>query len=304
MSSSETSSAQSPETTIFVYGTGSHYHKQDELVFQAIQLGYSIIDTGPSDMYNEELTAKGIRKALETIPGKSPHHLHVQTKISLATRYQDDLMTPFQPSDSPLEQVRKTFERSKKRFASSGCSIQTLLLHSPLPTLDLTMQYWRAMETIVASDPDLKFLGICNATVNSVQHIHRNATIKPSIVQNSFRAQTSFDADVIEFCRLKNISYQAYGVLTSNAALLESKLVGWFAEKHHVSEAEALFVLVASHGRGAVQLLHASHSERHMAADIGCLHLVSQVDGKIMRAFEELLADICTLNHGGNSWSY
>ncbi len=274
---------------LFIYGTGSDSDEQDHLIFKAIQQGYSAIDTGPTPAYREDLTARGIQQALSALPGPSTPDLFVQTKISPADRYQNEKSIPFELSDKPLQQVMKTFQQSKSRFSGAGCAIKALLLHAPFPTLDLTMQYWEAMESLVDIDADLQFLGICNATLATLQSLHRCARIKPVIVQNSFRPPSSYDMDVIDFCRAHGLIYQAYGILTSNLELLSSKLVGWFAETNKISEAEALFVLVASFGRGTIHILHASHNKGHMVADLQCVRLVGNVDETIVEAFAELL---------------
>lgn len=287
---------------LFIYGTGSYSDEQETLTFKAICRGYRAIDTGPTPAYNEELTAEGIRKALLLRPGLVEPQVFVQTKISPADRYQDSI--PFEVSDTPFQQVVKSFEQSQRRFSKSGCTIRALLLHAPFPTLQSTMQYWKAMETLVDTYDNLSYLGICNATLGTLRYVHSRARIKPVIVQNSFRAASSFDRDVIEFCRANGLVYQAYGVLTSNLDLLSSKFIGWFAETRCISEAEALFVLIAAFGRGTIHILHASHDEGHMAADLRCQGILCEVEQTILEGFEELLAEVLASSQKADSWSY
>ncbi|KAK9781072.1 putative Aldo-keto reductase [Seiridium cardinale] len=304
MASVTSSYTSADEIPLLIYGTGSCSEKQDELTFKAVQQGYLAIDTGPTPAYCEELTSRGLQQATLTRPGQRSQSLFVQTKISPADRYQDINALPFEISDCPRQQVIKSFQRSKLRFAGSGCNINALLLHAPLPTFSMTIQYWEAMEYLVDSEEHLKLLGICNATIATVRHLHSTARIKPSIVQNSFRAPSHFDRDVIDFCRETGMIYQAYGVLTSNVELLSSQIVGWFAETNSISEAEALILLVASFGRGTIRIIHASHDEEHMASDLANCHLVNEVTEAVINGFEELLGVLSRSSPRGISWSY
>ncbi|KAF5712822.1 aldo-keto reductase [Fusarium mundagurra] len=289
---------------LFLYGTGSDCDEQDKLTCAAIRQGYTAIDTGPTPAYREELTANGIETGLGHLSTTSAEHLFVQTKISPAGRYQTAESMPFTMMDTPQQQVQKSFERSKIIFSSSGCIINALLLHAPFPNLSVTMEYWNAMEDLIKTDPNLEFLGICNTTLPTLQQVYQNATIKPSIIQNSFRAPSSYDRDIISFCRQNGMVYQAYGVLTSNPALLSSNLIGWFAETNHISEAEALFVFVSAHGSGTVHILQASRDEDHMAADLRCQRLVEKVDSVMIEAFRELLDELSSRSSPKHSWSY
>ncbi|KAM0363033.1 hypothetical protein ACHAPK_011292 [Fusarium culmorum] len=287
-----------------IYGTGSDYEDQELLTRQAISLGYTAIDTAPTTAYREDQVAAGIQKALSHCQLKCGTRIFVQTKISPAERYQSTQSIPFELQDTPYQQVFKSFASSKKRFNGPGCSIKGLLLHAPFPHFELTMKYWEAMESLVETDSDLETLGICNVKLSTLKNIYNQATVKPRIVQNSFRGPSSFDRDIISFCRENGLVYQAYGVLTSNLELLSSKLIGWFAEVHHISEAEALFVMVIAFGRGTIHILHASRNKDHISADLRCMELVPMVDSMIMDAFEELLDVVSATSSQERSWSY
>jgi diketogulonate reductase-like aldo/keto reductase len=287
-----------------IYGTGSDSDNQEYLTRQAIDVGYTAIDTAPTPAYREDRVAVGIHKALSCPQPTCATSIIRQTKSSPAERYQSIESIPFELDDAPRTQVDKTFARSRERFSDSGCSIKGLLLHAPFSQLNLTMEYWAAMESLVETNQDLQILGICNAKLSTLKAVYQQAKVKPRIVQNSFRGPSSFDRDIIEFCREKSIAYQAYGVLTSNVELLSSKLIGWFAEVHHISEAEALFVIVVAYGRGTIHIVHASRNRDHISADLESMKLVPMVSSTIMDAFEELLDEVSAKSFRELSWSY
>jgi len=203
---------------------------------------------------------------------------------------------PYDP-ESPLDtQIHTSVASSLKNLryddSENASHIDCLLLHSPLPTIDQTLQAWKLLELYV---PDkIRSLGISNVTLPILQAIHENATIKPSVVQNRFYPQTRYDVPLRAFCRERNITYQSFWTLTGNPSLIRSEPVAALAQAADVGLPVALYALVMDQG---VVVLNGTTSSDHMRADLEGVDKVrdwalSQPDKfkAISEAFKSLLA--------------
>lgn len=175
---------------------------------------------------------------------------------------------PYDPS-SPLEEQITTSVKSSlnslrhKPDSSEGSYIDCLLMHSPFPTLDQTLQAWRLLEKYV---PDqIQTLGISNVTLPVLRAIYENSTIKPSVVQNRFYPQTSYDFPLRRFCLEQSITYQSFWTLTGNPRLLASEPVLTLSQASQISPALALYVLVMDLG---IVVLNGTTSTDHMREDL------------------------------------
>ena len=108
-------------------------------------------------------------------------------------------------------------------------------------------------------------LGISNVTLPVVREIYNSSTVKPSVVQNRFYAQTGYDGPLRAFCREHGITYQSFWTLTGNPKLLKSKPVHDLAQATAVSVPTALYALVMELG---VEVLNGTTSAEHMRDDI------------------------------------
>ena len=141
--------------------------------------------------------------------------------------------------------------------------VDCLLLHSPLPTVEQTMEAWQLLESYV---PDkIRTLGISNVTLPILQYIYEHSTIKPSVVQNRFYPQTKYDVPLRAFCCEHGISYQSFWTLSGNPKLLRSKPVTSITQATGVSESVALYALVSDLG---IIALNGTKSSKHMNDDL------------------------------------
>lgn len=145
--------------------------------------------------------------------------------------------------------------------------LDTVLLHSFLPTGRETLEAWRAMELFVPHR--IRQLGICNVSLTQLHALCNSVRIKPAVVQNRFYQKSNYDCDVREFCRENNIRYQAYWVLKKNHHLLDSDLVQELVRERGVSREAALFFLI-QRGLG-VAILDGTTSVEHMRGNIADL---------------------------------
>jgi diketogulonate reductase-like aldo/keto reductase len=199
----------------------------------------------------------------------------------LQTKYttpmgQDPNNMPYDP-ETPLEtQIRTSVASSFKNLRHESDSENTsyvdcLLLHSPLPTIEQTLQAWKLLESYV---PDqIRSLGISNVTLPVLRAIYEQATIKPSVVQNRFYPQTRYDGPLRAFCTGHNIMYQSFWTLTGNPGLLRSKPVIDLAQAVNVEPTVALYALVMDLG---VVVLNGSTSTDHMRVDLDGIQTIRE----------------------------
>lgn len=196
----------------------------------------------------------------------------------------------------PLEtQIRTSVASSLHNLrprddSDEGSYLDCLLLHSPLRTDELTLQAWKVLESY-GSDR-IRALGISNVTLPVLQAIYDTSSIKPSVVQNRFYADTQYDVPLRAFCRHHNITYQSFWTLTGNRKLLTSDPVNRLAEAAKVSTAVALYALVMDLG---VVVLNGTTSKQHMKEDLAGIettHEWAKANGERWDQLRELFQDL------------
>ena len=145
--------------------------------------------------------------------------------------------------------------------------IDTLILHSPLATTELTVRAWRALEQHVPRD--VRALGISNVDAETLGILFEAAMVKPIVVQNRFHAPTAWDSKVRMYCEAKNMVYQSFWTLTANPSLLKSDVVSNVAQSVGVTQEAALYLCVM--GLGNVSVLNGTTSKQRMTEDITSL---------------------------------
>lgn len=229
----------------FIYGTAWKKDLTASLVVQALQNGFTAIDTACQPRhYREDLVGEGVRKYLSQASNIKRSDLYVQSKFT-SVHGQDPNNIPYNPRSNLREQVQKSIETSLKNFTSSESEqpyLDSLVLHSPMPSMDETLEVWRTLEQYV---PDrIRNLGISNTNLYTLMELYEKANVKPAVVQNRFYAQTKHDIAVRKFCVEKGIIYQSFWTLTGNPNLIKSKVVAETAKHLRVNTAEALYCLV------------------------------------------------------------
>ncbi|KAL1801537.1 hypothetical protein ACET3X_001879 [Alternaria dauci] len=178
---------------------------------------------------------------------------------------------------SPLDvQIHTSVASSLKNLRHDHDSenesyIDCLLLHSPLPTNDQTLQAWRLLESYVPHK--IRSLGISNVSLPVLQDLWLHAQVKPAVVQNRFYPDTYYDVELREFCRLNDIVYQSFWTLTGNPGLLKSKPVAALAKATDVGLPVALYALVMDQG---IVVLNGTTSTEHMRGDLDGIRKVRE----------------------------
>ncbi|MCJ1301088.1 hypothetical protein MMC08_003887 [Hypocenomyce scalaris] len=272
LSLAQTSSGQlATSIPRFVYGTAWKKERTTDLVAKAINAGFVGVDTAAQPRhYQEDLVGEGIRQALAE--GKIKREdLYIQTKYTPPAG-QDPSNLPYDPS-SPVEvQVHASIASSLHHLRTSNDDstyIDTVVIHSPLSTIPLTLTAWRTLETYVPHR--IRGLGVSNTDLPTLQTLYKAATVKPAVVQNRFFPQTRYDVPLRRFCEENGIIYQSFWTLTGNPHLVKSAVVAEVARMIGTTNEVSLYLCVM--GLGKVVVLNGTTNEERMREDLNGLEM-------------------------------
>jgi diketogulonate reductase-like aldo/keto reductase len=212
---------------------------------------------------------------------------------------------PYDASLSITDQVKASIHSSLRNFriskddsnAVNGTYIDTLVLHTPLSTIEQTIEAWVTAETFVPEV--IHNLGISNCPLPVLKALCSSPEIKikPAVVQNRFYPDEDYDVELRSFARENDIIYQSFWTLTANPELIKSEPVQRLSEKAGISVAAAFYALVISLGK--VSVLDGTKSEAHMKED---LELTSKIDRfsrdhqqewqNLISGFKQLIGDL------------
>ncbi|KIW79823.1 hypothetical protein Z517_06438 [Fonsecaea pedrosoi CBS 271.37] len=283
-----------PALPAFIYGTAWKKEATADLVYQALCNGFTAIDTAAQPKhYREDLVAAGISRAIKD--GKiNRSEVYIQTKFTSVGGQDLDNM-PYDPQSPLGEQVNASVISSLKNFNFADVVkgdemtqpyIDTLVLHSPLPTINETMDVWHTLEQYVPNE--IRNLGVSNCNLFTLMDIYERAHIKPSVVQNRFYPNTKFDIGVRQFCREQNIVYQSFWTLSANPNLVWSSEAGALANQLGISPQSALYCLVL--GLGNVTVLNGTKSDQHMQEDWRAVKIVKNFAQAHPEGWEKAMA--------------
>ena len=113
---------------------------------------------------------------------------------------------PYDPTADLRTQITTSLASSFRHLrpspdfeSESDTYIDCLLLHSPLRTVEETIQGWRILEEFVPSR--IRSLGISNVSLPVLQAIVAAVKVKPTMVQNRFYPDTRYDVPLRKFCQ-------------------------------------------------------------------------------------------------------
>jgi diketogulonate reductase-like aldo/keto reductase len=244
-----------------IYGTAWKTSDTERLVTLAIRQGFRGIDTACQPKHYNEA---GVGAALATCVagGLSRADVYLQTKFTTVSG-QDPRRIPYDPKAPLADQVAQSFAASLRNLQTDY--LDCLVLHSPLPTAEQTLQVWRAIEEVVAAG-GIRQAGISNCyALAELQQLYRSARIKPAVLQNRFYADTAYDRELRVFCRQKRIVYQSFWTLTANPEVLAHTMIAALASIHQRTPAQILFRYLTQAG---IVPLTGTRSETHMREDL------------------------------------
>lgn len=239
-----------------IYGTAWKKAATESLVAAALKHGFRGVDTACQPKHYEE---PGVGAALKHIPRQE---LFLQTKYTPVSG-QDPARIPYDAQASITEQVAQSCEISLRNLRTDY--IDSLVLHSPLPSMKLTQEAWRAMESLVDTGK-VRQIGISNSyQLHQLEALYQAARIKPAVVQNRFYADTRFDKSLRAWCREQKIIYQSFWTLTANPKVLSGPVLTAIAQKHERTAPQVLFRYLTQID---VAPLTGTSSEQHMQEDL------------------------------------
>ena len=244
-----------------IYGTAWKKERTAELVENAVLHGFRGIDTACQPKHYHE---PGVGQALQRLKqqGIARESLFLQTKYTPLSG-QDPARVPYDPNAPIGQQVRQSFLTSLKNLEVDN--IDALILHSPLSHHAHTMEAWRAMEEIHQQGGS-RLIGISNCYEPEVfKLIYEDATVKPSILQNRFYADTDYDKILRKWCNEKSVRYQSFWTLTANPHFLSDPLLQSIALSRDIT-VEQLFYRFLTQQK--IIPLIGTCSEKHMQQDL------------------------------------
>lgn len=253
-----------PAMPPLLYGTAWKKDRTASLVEQAVTLGFRGIDTACQPKHYSE---PGVGAALKALAGKGigREALFLQTKFTPIDG-QDPARVPYDPAAPLAEQVAQSFASSLKNLGTA--TVDSLVLHSPLRTFEATMDVWQAMEAVRLAG-GARMLGLSNCyDLDVFKEIHSAASVKPSVLQNRFYAQSGYDKELRAWCAGNGVRYQSFWTLSANPHLLESGPVAGLARSLGKTPAQVLLRFLNQ--RGVVPLTGTT-SEAHMKEDLDIL---------------------------------
>ncbi|KKK22449.1 aldo-keto reductase (AKR) [Aspergillus rambellii] len=279
----------------FIYGTAWKKDQTADLVHQALGAGFRAIDTAAQPKhYREDLVGEGIRRALGhgTVRRED---LYIQTKFtSVQGQNLDDM--PYDRKAPVTDQVHASIKSSLFNLRPSATPesaddtyIDTLVLHSPLPTMAQTLEAWQTLETYVPHR--IRNLGISNTSLPILEKLTSVAKIKPAVVQNRFYGATQYEVPLRAFCRQEGIIFQSFWTLTANPELVQPGhgAVHRFAEGAGISPPAALYGLVM--GLGGTTVLNGTTKRDRMEEDLAALKRVEEFARQNPDQWRDILAE-------------
>ena len=253
----------------FMYGTAWKKGATTGLVLQAVEAGFTAIDTANQLVHYDEAR---VGEALVQLAkqGITRDKLFLQTKFTSVNG--QDHRLPYDASAAITMQVRQSFAGSLTHLHTDY--LDSYVLHGPYSRRGLgadDWEVWAAIESLYDAGKT-KMIGVSNVSAEQLTLLCLKAKHKPMVVQNRCYAAFGWDAEVREVCRANQIIYQGFSLLTANS--------GIFAEP-------ALQALAAKYRTGLAQIVF------RFAQQVGMLPLTGTTNPQHMK--EDLQADRFTL---------
>ncbi|KAG8960316.1 hypothetical protein FRC03_006770 [Tulasnella sp. 419] len=175
------------------------------LVVSAVLQGFRAIDTACQPKHYQE---KLVGEALQTLyseHGIKREDLFLQTKYTSIDGQDTSQPLPYDPTASITDQVLQSFQTSLSNLQTTY--LDSYILHSPLRTLQLTMEAWRVLMNL-QDEGKVRLIGISNAYDKRVlEEIIKEGRMIDT-VQNRWYEGNGWDAAVAQFCKEHGIYYQ------------------------------------------------------------------------------------------------
>jgi len=246
-----------------LYGTAWKEQATAGLVTESLEQGFRGIDTANQRRhYFEAAVGEGIAEAIRRgVVDRGS--LFLQTKFT--PRRGQDHRLPYDPNAAIAEQVDQSLASSLEHLG--GEAIDSLVLHAPTSAHGLGAADWEAWRSMESAHQQgrVRLIGISNVDLGQLQQFCDAAQVQPHVVQNRCFARTVWDRRVREFCRDRGIVYQAFSLLTANAAEVSVPAVQQISRRHDRTIPQIVFRFALESGMVA---LTGTTDPQHMRDDL------------------------------------
>lgn len=222
----------------FMYGTAWKKEATTKLVLQAVEAGFTAIDTANQLVHYEEARVGEALLQL-TKQGISREKLFLQTKFTPING--QDHRLPYDARASITEQVQQSFASSLEHLHTDH--LDSYVLHGPYSRRGLgaeDWEVWSAIESLYDAGKT-KMIGVSNVTADQLTLLCMKAKHKPMVVQNRCYAAFGWDKEVREICRTQHIIYQGFSLLTANREVFINPVIRAMAAQYEVTLAQLIF---------------------------------------------------------------
>lgn len=247
-----------------MYGTAWKNEATTELVLQAVEAGFTAIDTANQLVHYDEARVGQALLQL-TKQGVSREKLFLQTKFTPING--QDHRLPYDARADITTQVQQSFASSLSHLHTDY--LDSYVLHGPYSRRGLgaeDWEVWAAIESLYDAGKT-KLIGVSNVTADQLTLLCTKAKHKPMVVQNRCYAAFGWDKQVREVCRANNILYQGFSLLTANREIFIDPEIRTMATRYNVTQAQLIF-------RFAMQVgmlpLTGTTNPQHMKEDLEC----------------------------------
>jgi diketogulonate reductase-like aldo/keto reductase len=240
------------------------------LTLQAFASGFRGVDVaGQRKHYREDLVGEAVHAAKEEL-GIDRIQLWLQSKFTPLSGQDLTGPVPYDQDARPRDAVLTSFNASLRNLhkgdqwsfnatnekGKQRAWLDSYLLHSPLNTLEETLEAWATMEELVEQGL-VRMIGYSNVyDARILQALRRSAKRhSPRIVQNRWHHTSGHDVSLLssfspalspnDGAEAGGIVYQPFWTLTGNPRLLRSQVVKDAASKRGWTAAQVVYNFVS-----------------------------------------------------------
>ncbi|MBX3333857.1 MAG: aldo/keto reductase [Nitrospira sp.] len=248
----------------FMYGTAWKKETTTGLVVQAVETGFTAIDTANQLVhYDEARVGEALLQLAEQ--GVTRDKLFLQTKFTPING--QDHRLPYDARASITTQVQQSFTSSLDHLHTDY--LDSYMLHGPYSRRGLGAEDWEVWTAIEAlyDAGKTKMIGISNVTADQLTLLCEKSKHKPMVVQNRCYAAFGWDKEVREICQPNNIIYQGFSLLTANREVFTDQAIRTMAAKYQTGLAQIVFRFSQQVG---MLPLTGTTNPQHMKEDLEC----------------------------------
>lgn len=248
----------------FMYGTAWKKEATTELVLQAMEAGFTAIDTANQLVhYDEARVGEALIRLAKQ--GMTRDQLFLQTKFTSVNG--QDHRLPYDARANLTTQVQQSFASSLDHLHTDY--LDSYVLHGPYYRRGLGAEDWEVWSAIegLYDAKKTRVIGVSNVSAEQLHLLCERAAHKPMVVQNRCYAAFGWDKEVRQICRTHGIVYQGFSLLTANSGIFAEPDLRALAAKYQTGLAQIVFRF--SQQIGMLPLTGTTNAQ-HMKDDLAC----------------------------------